>query len=105
MTSYKKELRVKICIEGQCIETLTRYHPRGCMKAKQDHLDLLSAPQILAELARKIGTKLECVEDPPCVILVKLLLGIEVRLCPVGGMLRCREPKVYLMRSKSMRTW
>jgi len=101
VTSCKKELKVKACIERQCIETLARYHPRGCMKAKQDHLDLLSAPQILAELARKRGIKLECIEDPPCVILIESLLGIEVRVCPDSGTLKCGEPKAYLMRSKS----
>ncbi len=102
----KKPLRITILIEDRERVINGDFHPRGCMGARQSHLDLEPLHDTwLWSIALRRGYKLRCKPRGNCIFLEEPLLGLEARLCPLGGhRLRCRD-KVYVMITRSRRLY
>ena len=102
----KKPLRITILIEGREHVINGVFHPRGCMRARQSHLDLEPLPGTwLWSIALHRGYRLRCRPRNDCISLEESLLGLEARLCPLGGhSLRCRG-EVYVMITRSRRLY
>ena len=102
----KKPLRITILIEGREHVINGVFHPRGCMRARQSHLDLEPLPGTwLWSIALHRGYRLRCRPRNGCISLEEPLLGLEARLCPLGGhSLRCGG-EVYVMITRGHRLY
>ncbi len=83
------------------------YHPRNCMHAKQNHLDLKLPPNHpLTQLAKVKGTKLECINEPDnCVKLIEQTTGIEIKICIEGMKTSCEKNHAYIMVTRKRKTY
>jgi len=98
----KKELWVRLVTDNGSRVLRAFYHPRGCMRARQDHLDIDGASATwLWELARPRGLVLTCIARGGGVVVEEPLLGLRAVIHPVGDeALFCRD-KVYVMVTRS----
>lgn len=99
----KEEIRVRLITGTDSYVLKAFHHPRGCMRARQDHLDLenIVSKTWLWEIARPRGHSLYCNVVGNCIVLEERVLGLRAMICPLGGIaLRCRR-EVYVMVSRS----
>ncbi len=76
------------------------YHPAGCMGAHYPHLDL-EPKGLLAELAKRRGLNLRCIQQNSGVLLVEQLSGVTVEISAEGYTLLCSQRFIRLMRTRS----
>lgn len=115
MAAYcKKPLRVRAVLRlgggnREYALLVAHYHPRGCMHARENHLDIPIAPVLtpVALLARKRGTHIPCRETERGIALEEPSLGIELTLTPLQGRTRlhCLKDTAYIMLSRSKKLY
>ncbi len=115
MAAYcKKHLRVRAVLRlggGNREHTLllAHYHPRGCMHARESHLDIPLAPVLapIALLARKRGIHIPCRDAEQGIVLEEPSLSIELSLTPLyrDTRLRCLKHVAYIMISRSKKLY
>ncbi|ALL02081.1 hypothetical protein Pyrde_2038 [Pyrodictium delaneyi] len=99
----KKRLKAYISIENTRLPLEAYYHPEGCMKAKQPHLDL-PCIEPLCSLTVKRGFTLMCRNLGNCIELTEPITGITVTICLEAGEPLCRK-SVYIMRTRSKKIY
>ncbi|KSW11397.1 hypothetical protein CF15_00605 [Pyrodictium occultum] len=86
-------------LHGSALRLKAHYHPKGCMRARQSHVDLPCSIEPLCSLAAKRGMKLACRSLEGCITVMEPVTGIEARLCSQSGSLACSR-QVYVMRTR-----
>jgi len=99
----KKRLKAYISIENTRLPLEAYYHPKGCMKAKQPHLDL-PCIEPLRTLTVKRGLILICKNLRNCIELTEPITGITLAICLEDGEPLCRT-SVYIMRTRSKKIY
>lgn len=95
----KHKIKLEITINNDSMQCIAEYHPRGYMRAKNDHLDISPECKILNTLymlAKKRGISLKCLNRNRCVSIIVPEINYEAILCVQDYRVKCRD-KVYLM--------
>ncbi len=99
--SCKKLLEIRVEYSGFVKVCKGYYHPRGCLGARRDHLDIESkCLDILRDLGFKHGLNIKCWSSDDCILLDLYFLNTWIKICPIRGTLYCNG-NVYLMVSRS----
>ncbi len=98
----KKPVVAEITQGGDTWTCSAYYHPRGCMGARREHLDMSpDCSPLLRELGFKHGMSLPCVSSGNCILVLNIpVLRVEVVIRGVDACLSC-SGSVYVMNTRS----
>ena len=102
------KLRARFALEapelGEALEALGELHPRGCMGARESHVDIDALSWgPLGDAVRVRGARVSCVNGPGYVVLRGGPLSTFIRVRPLeppGLRLRCPRSQAYIMATR-----